>query len=353
MYGQPTKSLLPLLIAVAVGTCAPQGSRTIDGTATYRERIALPPGARFEATLEDVSIADAPAEVLASVTIDSAGAPPFEFQIPYNADDIEEGRRYAVRASVTHDGRLLFTTDQVHPVLNGNDEPLDLMMISAGRSKLPGSASGVGERTGMFVYMADAALIALCSDGERIPVAMEGDFAALESAYLGARTEAGQPILVSVEGDVVERPSMEESQPPRPTLVVDRFIGVYPRETCGTPMADSPLRGTYWKLVRLNNEPTTVVDNEREPHLIFDSEDSTVRGSSGCNSVAGSFTAEGDDLNLSLVGTLKACMEGMDQERSFLDAMSKVERYEIAGSHLEVFGASDAPLARFEAVALD
>jgi len=349
------RTLFVLLLASSVGACTPQDSATIEGSATYRERIALPPDAQFEATLEDVSVADAPAEVLGSVTIDSAGFPPFEFQIPYNASKIEEGRQYAVRASVTHNGQLLFTTDQVHPVLDGaTNEPLDLMMISAGRSSTAGAAGGgASERLGMFSYMADAASIVLCSDGERIPVAMEGDFAALESAYLGVRTEGGQPILVSVEGDVVERPSMEESQPPRPTLVVDKFVAVWPRETCGTPMADSPLRGTYWKLVRLDNEPTTVLDGEREPHLIFDSSDTLVRGHSGCNNVAGSFSTAGDSLSLNLVGTLKACMEGMDQEKSFLDAMSKTARYEIDGSHLEVFADSGNALARFEAVALD
>ena len=37
--------------------------------------------------------------------------------------------------------------------------------------------------TGMFTYMADAAAITLCVDGRRLPVAMEGDYKALEAAY--------------------------------------------------------------------------------------------------------------------------------------------------------------------------
>ena len=43
-------------------------AQTIEGTATYRERMALPKGAVFEATLEDVSRADAPAVVVATST---------------------------------------------------------------------------------------------------------------------------------------------------------------------------------------------------------------------------------------------------------------------------------------------
>jgi uncharacterized lipoprotein YbaY len=42
----------------------------VRGTASYRERIALPPDAIFEAMLEDVSRADARAEVIGSVRLD-------------------------------------------------------------------------------------------------------------------------------------------------------------------------------------------------------------------------------------------------------------------------------------------
>src|SRR5690606_5821880 len=58
------RTLFVLLLASSVGACTPQDSATIEGSATYRERIALPPDAQFEATLEDVSVADAPAEGL-------------------------------------------------------------------------------------------------------------------------------------------------------------------------------------------------------------------------------------------------------------------------------------------------
>jgi putative lipoprotein len=43
---------------------AGQTSGQVRGTVTYRERLALPPDAVFEATLEDVSRAYVPAEVL-------------------------------------------------------------------------------------------------------------------------------------------------------------------------------------------------------------------------------------------------------------------------------------------------
>ena len=94
--------------------------------------------------------------------------------------------------------------------------------------------------TGMFTYMADAAAITLCVDGRRLPVAMEGDYKALEAAYQKSTPQPGQPVLASLEGLITQRPSMEEGRPAQTTLVIERFVAVWPRESCGNPLADSP-----------------------------------------------------------------------------------------------------------------
>jgi heat shock protein HslJ len=46
-----------------------------------------------------------------------------------------------------------------------------------------------------------------------------------------------------------------------------------------------------------------------------------------------------------------ACPEGMDTEQAFLAALEKVDRYEIKGQTMAVYG-GDEVLARFEAVHL-
>jgi uncharacterized lipoprotein YbaY len=115
-----------VLAALAWAACTPVWAGTLEGTAAYRERIALPPDAVFEAVLEDVSRADAPAEVLGRAKIDPAGHPPFRFEIAYDDAAVRPGRRYVVRATVTHQGRLLFTTDRAYPVLGGGTAPLTM-----------------------------------------------------------------------------------------------------------------------------------------------------------------------------------------------------------------------------------
>jgi putative lipoprotein len=118
---------------------APVPSTVIEGTATYRERMALPPNAVFEATLENIAKADAKAEVAGRARVEQPGNPPIHFAIPYDASRIDPKGRYAVRARITVDGRLLFITDQYNPMapkvnlvlrrvgapVQGGDEPLE------------------------------------------------------------------------------------------------------------------------------------------------------------------------------------------------------------------------------------
>lgn len=207
--------------------------------------------------------------------------------------------------------------------------------------------------TGMFTYLADAAAIKLCADDRRLPVAMEGDYRALEGAYLQSEPQPGQPLLVTVEGLIALRPSAEEGRAPLATLVVERFVSVRPRETCGTPLADSPLRGTYWKLVRLGQEPVAAAEGQREASLVFDTEEPRVAGSGGCNRINGGFELEGEQLRFGrMAATRMACPDGMDLEQRFLTALGQVQGHRIAGSHLELLDAAGNVAARFEAVAL-
>jgi len=207
------------------------------------------------------------------------------------------------------------------------------------------------ELTGMFTYFADAASIRLCSGGS-FPVAMAGDFLALQRAYMDARAEPMKPVLVTVEGRIAKRASMEEGQPPRRTLVVDRFVGAWPRETCGTPKSATPLLGTTWTLVRLDGKPSEVFKDQREPHLVFDAKTSRVSGSGGCNGAGGDFTRTGSRLTFGpFMSTMMACPYGMEQEQRFLAALPRVTRYRIRGSHLDLIDAGGAVVARFEAAA--
>jgi uncharacterized lipoprotein YbaY len=75
-------------------------SGQVKGTATYRERMAMPANAVFEATLEDVSKADAKAEIIGQARIEQPGNPPIRFEITYDPSRIVSSHRYVVRARI-------------------------------------------------------------------------------------------------------------------------------------------------------------------------------------------------------------------------------------------------------------
>ena len=128
-------SWLPVAAASAAATEAGQ-SATVRGEATYRERIAVPPGTRFEVSLSDVSRADAPAETIGETVLADAGQPPYRFEIDYQPERIIASHRYAVRARLTHEGRLLFTTDQTYPVItDGHPSEVRLLLKRVAESR--------------------------------------------------------------------------------------------------------------------------------------------------------------------------------------------------------------------------
>ncbi len=133
------------MVAAALLLQAPARAGTLSGTASYRERIALPPDAVFEVVIEDIARADAPAKVLSRVRLDPAGQSPFRFSIPYREEDLSSNGRYAVRATVRQGGWLLFTTETVNPVLGGAaSQPLNLRLVQVAGGRQPSPQGPLG-----------------------------------------------------------------------------------------------------------------------------------------------------------------------------------------------------------------
>lgn len=440
-----------------------EGNAVVRGTAAYRERIALPPDAVFEATLEDVSRADVPSDVLGRARVEPAGQVPIRFEIPFDASRVREGNRYSVRGRITAGGDLWFATDRVYPVLTGgNSAKVDLMLVrvpaspaagkvggTAGLGELPASfegdlpaADGPGIRyhldlfpdqafalrltyigrkdntrfddigkwvvsadggtltlrggreapvmfairdartlrkldlagreiesklnydlarrepfepieprlllRGMYRYMADAGMFQECLTGWRLPVAQEADNAKLEAAYSRARREPGEALLVTLEGSIASRPRMEGPGMQR-VLVPERFIDVWPGETCGPRHSEATLENTDWELTRLGGKPAQLGAGGREVSMTVVGEGRRVQGFGGCNRFAGGYELDGKRLKFKqMAGTMMACKEGMEQEAAFLKALESTASWEIRGKHLELFDADGVLLLRFE-----
>ena len=104
---------------------------SVSGTVTYRERLALSPGAKLVVDLRDVSYADAEAPLIARQTISGPGQVPIRFRIDYNGDDIDSRNTYAISADIIEsDGRLAFTNDTAYEVITrGNPNKVDMLLV--------------------------------------------------------------------------------------------------------------------------------------------------------------------------------------------------------------------------------
>ena len=114
-------------LGVALMTLAMQaGAATITGTATYADRSALPPEATLEITVEDVSLADAPAKIVGRLVRMPAGQVPIRFEVPYVEAAVQPHHRYSLRARITVDGQLRYISTTHTPVLTMGGKTADV-----------------------------------------------------------------------------------------------------------------------------------------------------------------------------------------------------------------------------------
>ena len=206
---------------------------------------------------------------------------------------------------------------------------------------------------GELRYMADAAGFTECLTGRRYPVAMEGDWVRVERAYLEAAPEPGGPLYTTFEGRLTDRPRTAGEGTER-TLVVQRFIHVWPEQSCPRALAQAELVGTYWRIARLANEPIRTAAQRREPHLILRRDGDRFSATVGCNRIVGGYERAGDSLRFSAAASTRmACPPPLgDWEEALVDALAQTRRFRVVAQTLELFDEAGTSLVSLEAVYL-
>jgi copper homeostasis protein (lipoprotein) len=220
----------------------------------------------------------------------------------------------------------------------------------------PAAAAEAELLAGEFTYMADAARFVDCRTGRAYPVAMEGDFVALERAYRAAAPAPGAPLYVTFEGSIAARPKAE-GEGAQPTAIVRRFVNVWPSEACARAKAPAALENTYWRLVQLKGEAVGApAPGRREPRLQLRQQGGKGRfaASVGCNQLIGGYQRKGSEISFApAASTMMACPPPLAElERRLTAALAETRSLRIAGNTLELQDAAGTPVALFEAVYL-
>jgi putative lipoprotein len=131
------KRILLALMTTVLAACAhvPDNSPgSVDGEVFYLQRMALPPTATLKVSLQDVSVADAPAQVLASQSGPIKGQVPLPFHLTYDQKHVQPGHTYAVSARIEVDGELLMISAERYTVdLTLDEKPPVKIRLSPAR----------------------------------------------------------------------------------------------------------------------------------------------------------------------------------------------------------------------------
>jgi heat shock protein HslJ len=107
------------------------------------------------------------------------------------------------------------------------------------------------------------------------------------------------------------------------------------------------LENTDWKLVELDGKPVAAPSGQREPHLRLNSEEKTLTGFGGCNSMRGAYQLDGDRLKFTqIASTRRFCSDS--PEGAFFKALNATDSFRLSGDKLELLGGGKS-LAKFEA----
>ena len=203
---------------------------------------------------------------------------------------------------------------------------------------------------GMVSILAETAHITECLTGRDYPLAKDADFETLEAAYLAAGVAQGAPLMASFEGEIAQRPR-PGGDGTETVVVVGRFNGVWPEETCERAMSGRSLMSTPWRIVRLGKTDIKAGAGVTAPRLLLEEGEGRFSATVGCNRLMGKFTRDGDKLTFGpAASTMMACPPPLDDwERQLTGALAATTSWRVNGEALELLDATGMQIALFQA----
>lgn len=403
--GLGTALALCLSPAAQAQTQPAQDFVTVSGNASYLQRIAMPPDAVLTVQVQDVSRADAAATVLAeSREVFGRRQVPLAYSVPVPRSAINPRMRYAVRATISVDGQMQFSTTRHYPVLTqGAPRQVNLVLAAVPEAGQPASSSApvaTPAASSGFALPATFAGVLPCTGctGIAHTLTMQADGSyRLRRTYLGTPTgpimpmaESGRwtadhagklialmrnagdgatPLYFRLTADGALRQLDQQGQAIkssanqnlRRTAKIDPVneaagaqAGAKADASAAPNMAMATLQNTYWKLVELGGQPVSMLPGqEREVLITLASQDQRLMGFSGCNALSGAYLQNGAALKFDqLASSMRLCAPALNTlERQMLNTLIATTGQRIDGQRLSLLGGGRV-LARFEAVYL-
>ena len=238
--------------------------------------------------------------------------------------------------------------------LDRQGKPIDSQLpYELTRQTEPGRLEPRARLTGMFRAMADAPRFHDCHSGFEWPVAMTGDYLALERACRAQGGEPGAELMVTIEARIEQRPR-PEGEGSEAALVVEKFHHAKPGEKCaGRTQTDRSaqedlLGNNRWVPLRIGEQEVVVPSGQREPWIVLEPGSRGVTGSGGCNRFSGGYESGDGTLRFDAVASTQMACPAMKTETDFLVALEATRRYRVHGRTLELMDDHGRVLVRLE-----
>lgn len=321
-------------------------AQSIQGTAIYPDRMALPPGAVFEATLEEVLRHDLPAGTIARTRISPPGRPPIAFTITYDPAKILPHHHYCVRARIFVNQEILFTSWATALVITGGGmmtggRPTKVSLVlrrAAAAQSGPSNPAGTRPLTGTYWK-------AIELGGKPTPTQEPTREAHLQFHPIGFVGSDGCTLIggtYQLEGDLIEFGPLPESQmaclnggeiartfrealksATRLTVLGDRLelfdktgkrVAVFAAGAEGSvTLPPARFDGTSWQLVKFQgSDGTMLTPDDGAKYIIAFSAAGRLTARVDCNWGRGSWTSTGSNLEFGPLALTRAkCPSGL------------------------------------------
>lgn len=172
--------------------------------------------------------------------------------------------------------------------------------------------------------------------------------ALVELATIEPSALSPQRLLVGLEGKLIYQATDNTNDW---QLTDVNVVKAWPNSSCATPKQDAQLRGTYWRIVLLNNK-VVYPEQGQEPYLIFKN-GGELTGKIGCSKVSGLAISEQQDIRFGEVRLqLGNCADESGQQQYLFDALNRTTSYHIDGQNLELLAINGEVLVHLEAIYL-
>jgi heat shock protein HslJ/uncharacterized lipoprotein YbaY/uncharacterized membrane protein len=327
---------LTIVLVLAVGACSTTPQTTlVTGSLSYRERIALPPGAKAEIAVVPAGPANAAPILRRDVPIQ--GQAPLPFQLELQSDALDPGQHYTLRGSITGgDGAPLWRGDSTTPINPGPGKqdvgtivlahvtpplPKPSLPAAGTRPQLQGYVAR-GNEPGWMLQILATKLTFEESDGATKLQATVPPRQKIAGGYRYLAHAGKQTLRI----DVLNKVCRDDSGAAFPDNVTV-LVGGKTLRGCGGDPAFA-LQHARWMVRSIDGKD---VEARSRPTLVFEST-GRVAGHASCNSYSGPYQVGGaDGMRFGdLISTKRACAPTlMQQETAMLAVLNNAIRYTL------------------------